>query len=81
MGIVFGALLIISAVGMFKDQLLPTYFGLILVLMLDAFFTYRWMITFSFVPAGVMTIISVIVLISLVLLIRKHLNNPRKNRR
>lgn len=79
-GIVFGILLSLAAFGMMKDRLLPTYLGVILVLVLDAFFTYRWLLSFQFFPAGLMTLISICVLIALVLLIKSHLKTPKKNR-
>ncbi|MDN3506446.1 MAG: TMEM14 family protein [Simkaniaceae bacterium] len=77
MGLVFGVLLLIAAGGMLKNHLLPAYFGIILILLLDAFFTYRWLFTFQFIPAGLLSIISTIVLIAVVLLIRKHLEDER----
>lgn len=81
MGIIYGILLIFAAIGMYKDKLLPTYFGLILILMLDAFFTYRWLISFQFMPAGLMTLISIAALLAVVLLVKNHLQNPKKNHR
>ena len=72
-GGLFGILLIVSSFGMMKDHLLPAYFSLIVVLILDAFFTYRWLITFKWMPAGLMAVISLGVLVSLVFLLKNHL--------
>jgi uncharacterized membrane protein (UPF0136 family) len=78
MGLVFGILLLLCAAGMFKDRLFPAYFGILLILILDAFFTYRWLFTFQFFPAGFFSLLSTLVLIFVVLSIRKHLQNWRK---
>ena len=77
MGLIFGILLLIAAGGMLKNRLLPSYLGIILILVLDSFFTYRWLFTFQFVPAGLLSIISTITLVAVVLLIRRHLQNER----
>lgn len=79
-GIAAGVLLLLAAVGMFRDHLFPCYFGIILIFALDAFFTYRWLLTMNFLPAGLMSLISLVVLIAVVLLIRKHLKQQRKQR-
>jgi uncharacterized membrane protein (UPF0136 family) len=77
-GTVFGVLLLICAIGIFKDHLLPAYFGILLTFFLDAFFSYRWLFTFAFIPAGLMSLISTAVFIAMVLMIRKHLKAQRK---
>lgn len=78
--IVASVLLILSAIGMFKDHLLPCYFGILVIFALDAFFTYRWLLTMKFMPGGLMTLISLAALIIVVLLVRKHLKMQRKRR-
>jgi len=77
MGTVFGVLLLLCGIGTLRDKLFPAYMGIVLTLLLDAFFTYRFMVTMKFMPAGMMCIISLIVLIAVALLIRKHLQNER----
>lgn len=72
-GAVFGVLLVLASFGMFRDHLLPAYFSLILTLLLDAFFTYRWLLTFQFMPSGLMSVITLGVLIVLLVLLRSHL--------
>lgn len=69
-GGIFGILLIISSFGVMRDHLLPTYFALILILILDAFFTYRWLLSFQFMPSGFMTLITLAVLVALIVLLR-----------
>ena len=80
-GTIFGILLLMSAVGMFKDKLFSAYLAVILTLILDAFFTYRWLLTFKFMPSGLMTLISIGVLIAIAILIRNHLKTQRNHRR
>jgi len=77
MGTIFGVLLLFSAIGMLKDRLFPSYMGILLTLILDAFFTYRYLLTFTFIPAGLMCLISLIVLIAIATLIRNHLQQDR----
>jgi len=84
MGGIFGVLLILSAIGMLRNKLFPAYVGLILVLLLDGFFTYRYLLTYSFFPSGFMCLLSLFVLIINVFLFKKHLGveqKDRKNRR
>ena len=72
-GSLFGLFLVLASFGMFRDHLLPSYFALIITLILDAFFTYRWLLTFKFMPSGLMSLISLGVLIALLVLLRSHL--------
>ncbi len=73
MGLSFGIILCLSAWGMFQDHLFPAYVGIILILALDAFFTYRWLLTYKFFPAGLMSIIGLIAFLAVAILIRNHL--------
>jgi uncharacterized membrane protein (UPF0136 family) len=72
-GVIFGILLLIAAGCMFKKSLYMkgTYFALILTLILDAFFTYRYLTTMKFMPPGLLSLISLGVLLLLVLHIRQ----------
>ncbi|MBS0649141.1 MAG: TMEM14 family protein [Verrucomicrobia bacterium] len=72
-GGIFGILLLIAAGCMFKKSLYVkgTYFALILTLLLDAFFTYRFLTTMKFMPPGLLSLISLGVLLLLVLHIRQ----------
>lgn len=73
MGGVFGLLLLIAASCMFKKSLYMkgTFFALILTLILDGFFTYRFLTTMKFMPPGLLSLISLGVLILLVSHIRQ----------
>ncbi len=77
MGSLFGVLLLSAAVGMLKDRLFPAYFGILLIFLLTAFFTYRWLYTFAFFPAGIMCLISAGVFVAVALMIRNHLRDQR----
>ncbi|NGX40083.1 MAG: hypothetical protein KR126chlam1_01423 [Chlamydiae bacterium] len=77
-GSIFGVLLMTSGVGMKKNRLFPSYLGIILTLFLAAFFLYRFLLTFKFFPAGMISLVSWGVLIADILLIRNHLQSERK---
>ena len=79
-GIIASVLIFFSAFGMLKDHLFPCYFGIIFMLFLDAFFTYRWLLTMRFFPPGMMALLSLVTLIAVVLLVRKHLRRESKSR-
>ena len=61
-GIVFSILLIISGLGLLAHKKFGAILALALTLALDGFFTYRFMLSFSFMPAGMMALLSLIVL-------------------
>jgi uncharacterized membrane protein (UPF0136 family) len=73
MGIIFGALLLIAAGGMFSKKYYKkgAYFALILTLLLDAFFSYRYMSTLKFMPSGLLALVSLGVMFSLVPYLRR----------
>lgn len=58
MGTLFGALLAGSAIGMLRHRHIGKYAALGLTFLLIAFFTYRYMVTGKFMPAGLMSLIS-----------------------
>lgn len=66
MGIAFAILLFLSAVGQYKRNMQAHYSAVILTALLALFFLSRFIKTLSFMPAGVMVIISVLVLIPLI---------------
>lgn len=78
MGAFFGVILIMSGVGMVKNKLFPAYLGILSMLVLDAIFTYRFLITMSFMPAGLLCLITLVVLVAVLILIRKDLRLQRK---
>jgi uncharacterized membrane protein (UPF0136 family) len=73
MGVVFGALLLIAAGFMFsqRNYLKGSYFALVLTFILDAFFSYRYLSSMKFLPSGLLSLISLGVLLLLVSHIRQ----------
>lgn len=78
MGGLFGILLIICSFGIFRNQLFPAYVGMLLTFLLTAFFTYRYLITYAFFPAGIMSLISLGVLIANIVLFKMYFRRPRR---
>jgi uncharacterized membrane protein (UPF0136 family) len=74
MGVVFGLLLLLSSGAMFSKKYFKkgVYSALILTLILDAFFTYRYLATMKFMPSGLLVLISLGVIVSLI----THLRRP-----
>lgn len=66
MGTGFSILLFISAVGQYKRSVLAQFGAIVLAAVLALFFLWRFFQTFSLMPAGVMVILSVLVLIPLI---------------
>jgi uncharacterized membrane protein (UPF0136 family) len=74
MGAIFGSLLLLAAGGMFSKKYFKksTFFALILALVLDAFFSYRYMSTLKFMPSGMLALVSLGVIIGLVSHLRRN---------
>ncbi len=70
-GIVFGTLLIFAAIGMFRKKSWG-YFALFLTLILDSFFTYRYIKTGAFLPAGLLALVSLALLLTLALSLKNR---------
>ena len=70
MGIVFGALLFIAAGAMHLKKRWGAPFALILIFILDAFFSYRYLTTFKLIPSGLLALVSLIVLLLLAVRMR-----------
>jgi uncharacterized membrane protein (UPF0136 family) len=70
-GLVFGMLMLICAWGILKGKSSIYFVALILTLILDGVFTYRFAKTLHFFPAGFMSLVSLAVLIIIALEIRK----------
>ena len=71
-GLSFGVGLFISFL-FFKRKWGP-YLALILTFILDAFFTQRYLKTLQFMPSGMLSLLSLAILISLAFSLRKKLN-------
>jgi uncharacterized membrane protein (UPF0136 family) len=67
MGITFALGLLLCAVAMVKGIKLGYYASIILALILTIFFTYRYGISQHFMPAGLMSILSIVIIIALFL--------------
>jgi uncharacterized membrane protein (UPF0136 family) len=73
MGVISGALLLLASGGMFSKKHFKkgVYFALILTLLLDAFFSYRFMSTMKFMPSGMLALVSLGVMAGLVACLRR----------
>jgi len=71
MGLVFGILLLIATVAMYSQKRWGTYFALALTFILDIFFSWRYLSTYKFNPPGLLSLLSLSVLIALALHVRK----------
>lgn len=71
-GISFGALLLGISWALLKNKLTGMYSALVVAFALDAFFTYRLVISHKFFPSGFMSIISIVVIIALTIYLRKE---------
>jgi uncharacterized membrane protein (UPF0136 family) len=70
MGVIFGVLLLIASAAIYVKQKWGAPFALVLVFILDAFFTYRFVTTLKFMPSGILALVSLIVLLVLALKMR-----------
>ena len=64
-GIVFGLLLVGCAIALYAKKTWAPYAALIVTFVLDGFFTYRFLKTHTFMPAGLLSLLSLLVLIYL----------------
>ncbi len=71
MGLLFGLLLMLGALAIYKKQKWGSPFSLILILILDIFFTYRFLMTFQLVPSGILALTSLIVLVAVAFQMRR----------
>lgn len=67
MGTLFGAGLLASGIAMLKKSNIGFYSATALSSLLTIFFTYRFILTQRLMPAGIMSLLSLIVLIALYL--------------
>ena len=68
----FGISLLLCGWGCWKEKKIFATLAIVLTLLLDGFFTYRFLRTFSLFPAGFMALLSLIVLGIEVLLLRSE---------
>jgi uncharacterized membrane protein (UPF0136 family) len=79
MGVAFGITLLAMSIATFKNKDWGYYIALILVFILDAFFTYRLAHTGRFMPSGMLCLISLAVLLILSFLMRRKIKSLLKN--
>jgi uncharacterized membrane protein (UPF0136 family) len=65
MGITFALGLLLCAVAMIKGIMRGYYTAIALTAILAGFFTYRYVLSYHMMPAGIMSILSTIVIIAL----------------
>jgi uncharacterized membrane protein (UPF0136 family) len=71
MGILFGVLLLGASYLLYRKQASGAYAALCLLLLLDGFFTFRFLKTFRFFPSGLFALLTLLALVLLVLSLRK----------
>jgi len=71
MGLTFGILLLGSTFAIYKKKKAGVWMAVSLIIILDAFFTYRYSQTGRFMPSGMLSLISVITLFAFIWQIRK----------
>ncbi|MBI2743228.1 MAG: TMEM14 family protein [Chlamydiales bacterium] len=71
MGCGFGLMLLGSAFALYKKKKAATWIAIALILLLDAFFSYRYAQTHKFLPSGLLSLISLGVLLFFVLQTKK----------
>lgn len=67
MGGAMSLLLFLAGFGMYKEKKVGYYSSVVLLFILDAFFTYRLTLTHKFFPAGFMSLLSLVVLVALLM--------------
>ncbi|NGX51112.1 MAG: hypothetical protein K1060chlam2_00969 [Chlamydiae bacterium] len=77
-GGLFGLSLVFTSIQTFALRKWGLYASLMLILLLDAFFSYRFLTTHTFFPSGVMLLISTGTLLILVLKLKKLDALPKK---
>ena len=70
MGVVAGILILLCSLGIFKRKPYSLYGAFLLTVLLEAFFIYRYAHTLKFMPPGLLSVISLAVLILLGLQLR-----------
>lgn len=76
-GGVFGGLLLISSGLMFQRKPLGTWMALFLSILLEGFFTWRFAKTLHFLPSGLLSLLSLAVIILVALKAGKKLRTSR----
>ncbi len=77
-GIVFGALLFLSSFFIFKKKAFGYFSALFLALALEGFFMWRFAKTLKFFPPGILSLISLAVIVVLACKIGRRLRNTAR---
>lgn len=72
MGSICGFLVLLSAVAMYKNKKVGLWCALSLLLILDAFFTYKFTSHPQFFPSGLFCLLSILTLVVLILRLRNY---------
>lgn len=72
-GLSCGSILLLLSYAITRGKLIAQYVALAFIFILDAFFTHRFAKSLHFFPSGMMSLLSLIVLIVVALKIRKTL--------
>ncbi|MGE0199082.1 MAG: TMEM14 family protein [Simkaniaceae bacterium] len=70
-GGLFGLALVLTSIQTFILRKWGLYASFGLILLLDAFFSYRYLISYAFFPSGLMLLLSTVTLIILILKLKK----------
>jgi uncharacterized membrane protein (UPF0136 family) len=70
-GLISGILLLLAAFGIYQRKKWAFPLALLTTLVLDLFFTYRFLLTKKFTPPGLLAIVSLIVLVALIRSVRR----------
>lgn len=71
MGILFGLLLLGASYLLYRKRAAGAYATICLLLLLDGFFTFRFLKTFRFFPSGLFTLLTLLALVLVILSLRK----------
>ena len=71
-GVLFGLLLLVSSCFMYQKKPIGNWMALILAILLDGIFTWRFAKTLHFLPAGLLSLLSLVVIILVALKIGKR---------
>ncbi len=76
-GLIFGSMLLTSSGLMFQRKTIGAWASLTLAIMLEVFFTWRFAKTLHFLPSGLLSLISLAVIILVALKVSKRLRTSR----
>jgi uncharacterized membrane protein (UPF0136 family) len=72
MGVTFGLALLACSFALYKKKRASIWIAVSLIIVLDAFFTYRYAHTQRFMPSGLLSLVSLATLFAFILQVRKQ---------